>query len=282
VTAVVLGLAVALLWAVSTVAGSRAVKVLDQYSVVAWAMLLGLAVSLPFALSGGIPPQLQGSTLGWFVVAGVGNLSGLLLAYAALRVGKVGVVAPIVATEGAVAAVVSALLGESVAPLVVFALALIVLGVVVSSIAPDPAPVPHERPLQAAGLAVAGAVVFGVALYAAGRLSDELPAAWLLLPARLAGVIVLTIPLLLLRRLRMNRAAAPFVVTIAAMEVLGFTAYAFAARESVAVAAVLASQFATFAALLAYFIYGEKLGRLQIAGVATVVVGVTALALLTA
>jgi drug/metabolite transporter (DMT)-like permease len=41
----------------------------------------------------------------------------------------------------------------------------------------------------------------------------------------------------------------------------------------------MASQFAPIAALLAYFIFREKLGRLQITGVAILVVSVTALTL---
>ena len=127
--AVALGLCTALVWAVSTVAGSRAVKVLDQYSVVAWAMLLGLLLTLPFALAGGIPAELRGSTLVWFWVAGAGNVGGLLITYAALRIGKVGLVAPVVATEGAIAAVISSLLGESRAPRVVHAHGGLVVGV---------------------------------------------------------------------------------------------------------------------------------------------------------
>jgi drug/metabolite transporter (DMT)-like permease len=66
------------------------------------------------------------------------------------------------------------------------------------------------------------------------------------------------------------------------MEVGGFVAFAFAARDSVAIASVLASQFATFAAVIAYVVYRERLGRLQILGVTLVVGGVTALALLSA
>ena len=280
--AVVLGLMTALLWAVSTVSSSRSVRLLSQYSVVAWAMIIGLTLTLPFALATGVPPELSGSNLVWFALAGAGNVVGLLIAYAALKVGKVGLVAPIIACEGAVAAVVSALLGESIAPLVVLALGIIVIGVVVSSVAPDPAPIEHEQPVRAVVLATFAAVVFGLGLFATGHLSGELPVSWLLLPPRIGGVVVLAIPLLLAGRLRMNRAALPYVVTTAFAEVLGFLAYAFAARDSVAVASVLASQFATFAAVIAYLVYRERLGRLQILGVALVVGGVAWLALLQA
>jgi len=229
-----------------------------------------------------VPPELAGSTLLWFCLAGAGNVGGLLLAYAAFKVGKVGLVAPVVATEGAVAAVISSLLGESLAPLVVLALAVIVIGVVVSSVAPDPAPIEHERPVRAVLLASIAAFVFALGLLAVGRLSGALPVAWALLPARVVGVVVLAIPLLVLGRLHLNRAAAPFIVTVGLSEVVGFLAFALATRDSIAIASVLASQFATFAAVIAYLVYRERLGRLQILGVALVVGGVTALAFLSA
>ena len=51
--------------------------------------------------------------LAWLVIGGVGNAGGLLLVYRGLRVGKVGVVAPIASTEGAIAALIAILAGES-------------------------------------------------------------------------------------------------------------------------------------------------------------------------
>ena len=49
----------------------------------------------------------------WAVLAGAGSSLGLLLMYRGLRIGKVGVVAPITSTEGAIAALLSVVaLGE--------------------------------------------------------------------------------------------------------------------------------------------------------------------------
>jgi uncharacterized membrane protein len=55
-------------------------------------------------------------SLGWIAVSGIGNVAGLLLDYAALRIGKLGFVAPILAPEGAIAALISAAAGERLAP----------------------------------------------------------------------------------------------------------------------------------------------------------------------
>ncbi|MEI7630918.1 MAG: EamA family transporter, partial [Actinomycetes bacterium] len=84
----------------------------------------------------------------------------------------------------------------------------------------------------------------------------------------------------LLKKLKLTRRAAPYVVLAGIVEVCGFTCYAIGAQYGVAVTAVLASQFAPIAAITAYFLYKEKLGKVQIAGVVTIVAGVVALTLL--
>ena len=230
----------------------------------------------------GVPEGLDASTWAWLAVSGAANVAGLVVAGFAFRVGKVGIVAPILATEGAISAVLAALRGESIAPSVAFTLLVIVGGVIVATIAPDPEPVPDERPLRAAGLAVVGALCFGIGLTASGHLIQILPIAWLLLPARVIGVLVLAIPLLVLGRLVITRRSAPLVIGMGIAEVLGFTSFAIGAQYLVGVTSVLASQFAPIAAIMAFFLFKERLGRLQIAGVAVIVAGVVGLTALTA
>lgn len=279
-TAVIFGLLTAVIFATNTLSASRAVRIIPGPSVVASAMVIGLVVTIPFAVLQGPPAALSGSNLAWFAVSGVGNVAGLLLINAALRVGKVGIVAPIVGTEGAISAVLASILGESIAPAAAFILLVIVGGVVLSAIAPDPAPVEHEQPLRAALLATASALCFGFSLFATGYLSDALPTSWLLLPPRIVAVLVLTIPLLALGKLQMRRKALPYVVVIGIGEVLGFGAFTLGARDSVAIASVLASQFAALGAIGAYLLFKERLGRLQVLGVVVLVVAVTTLTLL--
>ncbi|MBU6245318.1 MAG: DMT family transporter [Actinomycetales bacterium] len=279
-TAIIFGLLTAALFATSTLSTSRAIRIIPAQSIVGSSMLIGLVLTIPFAIADGIPDGLRGGTIVWFLVSGLGNVGGLLLVNAALKVGKVGIVAPIVATEGAISAVFAAALGESVMPIAAFVLLLIVAGVVLSAVAPDPEPLEHERPLRAVLLATAAAAAFGVSLFATGYLSDDLPTSWLLLPARIIGVLVLAIPLLVLGRLRMTRRALPFVIVIGFAEVIGFSAFTIGARDSVAIASVLASQFASIGAVGAYLLFKERLGRLQVLGVVMLVVGVATLTIL--
>jgi multidrug transporter EmrE-like cation transporter len=53
---------------------------------------------------------------------------------------------------------------------------------------------------------------------------------------------------------------------------------AFGSRESIAITAVMGSQFAAFAAVAAFLLFGERLARVQLVGVVLIVVGVTVLA----
>ncbi|MBI1351116.1 MAG: EamA family transporter [Actinomycetales bacterium] len=275
---IVFGLATAIFFASSGLMSSRAVKVIGSWASVGWTMLVGLVLVLPFVIAAGVPNAVTGN-VGWLAVAGLGNVAGLVLVGYAFRVGKVGVVAPIAATEGAISAVIAALLGESIAPIIAFLLAVIVMGIVIAAIAPDPAPLAHERTVPAVLLATGGAVAFGVSLYATGRLSGDLPIAWVLLPPRVVGVVAVTIPLALMRRLRLTRSTVPLVIGMGIAEVAGFTCFAIGAQYQVAVTSVLASQFAPIAAVMAYVLFRERLGRLQITGVAILVVAVSALAL---
>lgn len=273
---ILFGLGTAICFASSSLLSSRAVRSIGPWSVAAWTMLVGLIITLPFLIVSGVPSNL-GSTWGWMLVAGAGNVLGIIIAAAAFRIGKVGVVAPILATEGAIAAVVAALLGESIAPIVAFLLMVIVVGIVISAVAPDPAPLEHERPVLMVLLATAGALCFGLSLFAAGTISDELPISWVLLPARLVGVVALAIPLVLLGQLRLTRRAAPMVGAMGVLEVVGYGLFAIGAQYQVAVTSVMASQFAPIAAIMAYVLFRERLGRLQITGVVVLVLAVTAL-----
>jgi drug/metabolite transporter (DMT)-like permease len=75
----------------------------------------------------------------------------------------------------------------------------------------------------------------------------------------------------------MSRSAAPLVAASGLLEVGGVVAYTLGARDGIAVAAVLGSQFAAIAAVLAFFLFRERLSRVQIVGVSIIAVGVAVL-----
>lgn len=276
---ILFGLLTALFFAAGTLASSRLVRMIGPLSAISGMMLVGLVIITPMIFITGIPEKLNATNAMWLIVGGLGNLCGLLLAYAAFRIGKVGVVAPILCTEGAIAATISGFAGESIAPIVIFLLLLIVGGVVLAAIAPDPVPVENEQPLKAALIATTGAIIFGIGLFATGNISGELPLEWILLPARIVTLICIAIPLLVLRKFRMTRPAAPLILLAGLAEIFGYAAYTSGAAQSVAITAVLASLFAPISAVAAYLLFRERLGRQQVIAVVVIVTGVVTLTL---
>src|SRR5262245_1835461 len=99
-------------------------------------MIVGFVITAPFARASGLPDA-SGGEVGWLVVAGAGNVVGLLLAYEAMRRGKVSIVAPISSTEGAIAAVLAVLTGEALGVGSAVLLAAIAIGVVLASLTPS-------------------------------------------------------------------------------------------------------------------------------------------------
>src|SRR5687767_5029218 len=110
------GLGAALVFATATLCNSRSSRLIGPGPLLAWIMAIGLVIILVPVAIGGVPDGLDADSLGWLALAGAGNVGGLLLAYAALRLGKVGVVAPVVSTQGAIAAVIAFIGGESISP----------------------------------------------------------------------------------------------------------------------------------------------------------------------
>jgi drug/metabolite transporter (DMT)-like permease len=289
------GLGAAVMWATTTICSSRSSRMLPASSVLAWVMVVGLVVTLPALVATGVPAGVDLDILAWLAVAGIGNVLGLLLEYAGLSIGKVGVVAPIASTEGAIAAIIAVAAGETLGTGAIAMLAVIAAGVVLAGLVTDPhgdelvagdsASVPSSgrgRRNRAAALAVGAAVAFGVSLYAAGRVGLDLPVAWVLLPPRLVGVVAIAIPLALASRLRFSREVAPLLVVSGIAEVIGFVSFVLGARHGIAIAAVLGSQFAALAAIAAFLFFGERLRRVQIVGVCAIAIGVAVLTVLRA
>lgn len=270
------GLGAATMWAASTLSTSRSSKIVTPATVLACVMTIGVALAAPAALAEGVPAAMRGPDLAWLVASGLANLLGLLLAYSALRAGKVGVVAPITSAQGAAAAVIAILAGERIAPGSAPMLALIAVGVALASLSGSGG-AGAGRDRRAPLLAGGAAALFGLGLYASGRLANDLPLAWILFVPRLIGAVVFALPMALLRRVRLRRAAVPYIALSGVCELLGLASFTLGAREGIAVAAILASQFAALAAVFAYALFGERLRRVQVAGVAAIVVGVAVL-----
>lgn len=277
------GLGAAMSWAIATLASSRSSRMIGPMSVLGWVMAVGFVVAIgPALLAKPVPLGL--GEIAMLVVTGLCHNLGLLLAYAALSIGRVSLVAPITSTEGALAAVIAIVLGDQLPLLTAVLLACIAIGVVMAAVersADRPDAHDARATRRAALLALAAALTFSVGLVLAGRLGDAgVPPAWVMAVSRTIGILVIALPLVLTGRLRLTRAALPLVIVAGVLEVVGGAVYVVAATGDIAIAAVLSSQFAAIAAFGAFVLFGERLQRVQVVGIVTIFMGVTALSVL--
>jgi drug/metabolite transporter (DMT)-like permease len=266
---------------------------------------------MPLALVSGVPRDVPPGTVPLVLLAGVCYSAGLYVTYKALTIGKVSIVAPIVATEGAVGALIAVALGDPLTLTAAVLLAVIAGGVVLSSIEPARPDVPAgdielaadaldgpardearariadhaallvddaARTRRTVLFSVAGAIIFGVGLVAAGKAASLIPPIWVATSSRVVGLVVVALPLVLQRRLVLTRTVLPLVAIAGIGEIIGSTASAWGSTYSIPITAVLGSQFAAIAAVVAFILFGERLSRTQIIGVVLIVAGVSALA----
>jgi drug/metabolite transporter (DMT)-like permease len=297
VLAILGGLGAAFSWATSSMASARAARAIGSWATLGWVMLIGTAISIPATFLYGGGATFDTTAIVLLVVSGISNVVGLLLAYTALQRGQVAIVAPILSTEGATAAVIAVLFGEQIAIAAAVVLAGIAVGIALASTgsggeraSAEPGGLSAESGglREASGhrrssgpvipITLAAVACFGINLYATGRLGATLPIVWSIVPARLCGAVFVALPLLATGRLHLTRPAVPFIVIVAIAEVVGMAVYAFGARDGVAIAAVTSSQFGAIAAVASVLFFGERLRRVQVVGIAIIAVGVAALA----
>jgi drug/metabolite transporter (DMT)-like permease len=280
VIAVVGGILAALSFTGAILSSTRATRLIGPLATLGGVMLFSAIAAAPIVLISVAGTPFPSESLGWLVLAGVGNVGGLFSEYVGLRRGKVGIVGALAAAEGAVAATLSIIAGEELAPAVAIGVAVVAGGVVLTALAPDP-PDARSAPGALRTAIVFGGIAglaFGASLYSTGRLGASLPIGWALVPPRVVGVAAITVPAAVTGRLRIGRTALPYVIAGGCCETGGFLAFAWASGGGIAVASALAAQFATLGAIVAWLRFGERLSRWQWLGIATVAIGVVVLA----
>ena len=278
--AVLGGLGASICFAISALCSAAASRRIGAASTLSWVMTIGLVFVVPAVLIAGTS-QLSAGRIALLAIAGLTNVVGLLFEYVAFRRGgKIGVITPIVSSEGAIATVIAVIAGLEVFRPRGRAVARRDGGSHPRHSAPrstcglkghDTSPLGPSWPFRARSCS-------GISLYVTARVGREVPVVWVLLPGRLLGTVLLTAPLAARHELRPPSSAWPLVLATALAEVIGIASYTLGARHQIAIAAVIASQFAALAAVGAYFVFDERLTKLQLAGLVVVLTGVGLLA----
>jgi drug/metabolite transporter (DMT)-like permease len=286
---IVLALVSSLLWGVADFAGGTASRSRPALVVVAASQAVGLiAVAAVATVEGSWSEPLQ--YLPWAIAAGLVGATGLLTFYQALASGTMGVVSPIAALSVVVPVVVGLITGQWPPLVVGVGFVLAIAGVVAAS-GPERS---AGRSLRPVALALVAAVCFGVVLIliAQGAATSPLMT---MVAMRVTSVGVLSGVLLAVAvgsRRRVATGSAPdsaradarrggwTVVAIAGLFDVGANlAFAVASTVSVlAIVAILGSLYPAVTVILARFVHGETMTRLQQAGIAVALIGVALIA----
>jgi drug/metabolite transporter (DMT)-like permease len=268
---VLLGLTAAACWGVPDPWLAQATRSVGPFAVVFGSVLIGAAAIAPAAIFVDFPDwTVRGVLLAVFL--GALTACAYQVAFIAFKTGSVSIVAPIIACEGAVAAAIAIASGEHLSGLVLGLLPVAVLGVVLAAFGEGGG----KSGVVPAALA---ACMWGVILVLTVPVADDLGVFWGFLLVR-ASALAWMLPLALRTRAATRWRSDPWrVVAWGLGDSCAYLAFVAAAHNGpVAVASVLAAQFATVAVVVATAFFGERLRLHQMIGVALVIVAVSAIA----
>jgi drug/metabolite transporter (DMT)-like permease len=272
VLTILFGLASAVGWGAPDAVLAQAVRRVGAFPVVFGSIVIGTLLASPLALVLDLPDWTQRSLL-LAPVVGILTVVGFQAGFTSFRTGAVSVVAPIIACEGGIAALLSLAGGEHVGRVVLLGLPLAVAGVVLVS--------RGEGATGSAGVvpATAAALIWGGVLALSAPIAHDLGAGWAFLLVRGSAVVVMLPVALALGAPREARSEWWRVAIWGVCDAAAYFAFVLAADHGpAAVAGVLAAQFGTVGALVAVVFFGERLRKRQLAGVAIVAVAVGVMA----
>ena len=268
---VLLGLTAAACWGVPDPWLAQATRSVGPFAVVFGSVLIGAAAIAPAAIFVDFPDwTVRGVLLAVFL--GALTACAYQVAFIAFKAGSVSIVAPIIACEGAVAAAIAIASGEHLSGLVLGLLPVAVLGVVLAGFG-------EGGGKSGAAPAALAACMWGVILVLSAPVADDLGVFWGFLLVR-ASALAWMLPLALRTRAATRWRSDPWrVVAWGLGDSCAYLAFVAAADNGpVAVASVLAAQFATVAVVVATAFFGERPRLHQVIGVALVIAAVSAIA----
>jgi uncharacterized membrane protein len=281
-----------LLWGSGDFLGGRATRRLPVLVVLAVsqvAMLVLLWIVIGVLVAGG-RVEVDAASVGVAMLGGAAGVIGLGAFYRALANGPMSVVPPIAAAGVALPVTVGIATGGTPASAVVVAgLALAIAGVVLASVGEGTA-ASEDAPVRVSATTLALCIVaacgFGLIFVAMDHAAGDSAAGALVATGgvRLGSCLLLALTALAVRARPWHGATTPRValglVTIGLFDTGANLSFAVAAAYGeLAVVAVVGSLYPAVTSGLAHVLLGERLGRLQLVGVACALAGVALLAL---
>jgi uncharacterized membrane protein len=221
---------------------------------------------------------IDGRALGFGLLAGLGGGVGLALFYRALSVGTMSIVSPIAACGALVPFGLALATGDRPAALILVGAVAALAGAVVASAEEHRSEEAGRR--EAALLAAAAAGALGFFVYFLGVAGQHGQTLSALFGARVGSLTVLTAWVLATRApVRIDRSALPIVAGIGLLDTAANSLFVLAsARGYLSIVSVLGSLYPVATILAAYLVLGERISRLQRAGVALTLAGIALVA----
>lgn len=279
------GLLTALLYGISDFIAKFSSRAVGVWRTLFWGELCSVSVlTLWIVLVGGTPRGVSSMPLSVWALAILSNsmiLAATALFYRALTVGSFSVVAPVVATYGAITALLSAMLGEPLGVVAFGGIAVAVLGAATASVPARADGASTRGTGKGAGLASVSALLYGIgfcvqAHYVVPKLGHLIPV-WLYYGL---GVAMLgSVALVLRKDLSPPRLSQMPVVLGTGLAASGaFVALTLAVTGGdVAIPTVLASLASVVTVVLARILIKEHVALHQWAGIAAVILGLVLL-----
>jgi len=276
-----MGLLAALLWGGTDFLVGLNARAVGVKRAVYFGQALGFSIMslLLIAFPAFILRSMSASLEVWLIglVAAVLTVSGALALSKAFALGKASIVAPLVTSYGVVTTLLSWAGGEHINLIQLLCIALCVLGVVLSSIHSDPK-VPHTTQASSSiAYALLAALFYGTSFWLQGRfVLPALGPVTMLWLAYLVGLMMLVVIVLRIEDgLRIPPLKNCLTLTGASlMNLGGFSSFAWGAvAGSVSVVTVISTLSGGIAAILGYVFFKERLAKVQVLGVALVLVG---------
>jgi drug/metabolite transporter (DMT)-like permease len=206
------------------------------------------------------------------ILAGGFQAAGMLTLSLAFQRGNVGLVAPILSLEGVFAAVFALIDGATLATLGA-------IGVVIATVGALALGLIHMTGRNGAAVAISlgAAACFGSVLWLVGRSSlDPVVVVWIF---NATAAVVLRATLLIRGRRTVHIVERPALALAALLNSFGFVAFSIGAQDSLPVTAVIATQSAVASALAGLLFLDERLTKVELAGIAVLVIGVSFVAI---
>jgi len=274
---VLLGAAAALCWGVQNVMLAGVARRGDPGAASFWYVGYMALLALPFAIATWDPSELQGGAAGYLLLAGVVQGLGMLFFTRALAIGPVGMLTGLLSLEGAGAALLSFVAGESIGGPIAAGLALCSIGGVLLVAARA-----DDVPGRSVGLTLFAVACNAAGLFSLGYYDVNVALTMVIFNGASAAVIA---GLLKIQggKLTTGHFESAFSearpLLISALGLLGLVAFTYGSREgSTAVTAVLSAQFAAVAAIGGYFHFSERMEPRQLLGFGILVCGVSLVA----